>query len=241
MTTTQQLLSHTTRQECVAIRRSSPVPQAWELLWRATYGGGVRCQRRVMASSDRRRTGGAGRRPELRAPSSFSLRQEKSLSQQGASVGASHNKSFLPRILLWSPSTTTGTRRWGAARPGRPLSRAGTPARDPRGLCLPEPGAARRTGPRAMQRRGAVEGGGPRTEQRRNHTSRQDRLWTGRPIGSRLRGAVSPRRRLRAVLPCCADEQQPGRRAGRHNLSRLWTPRRRCSTRPRPHSPPARA
>jgi hypothetical protein len=93
----------------------------------------------------------------------------------------------------------------------------------------------------AMQRRGAVEGGGPRTEQRRNHTSRQDRLWTGRPIGSRLRGAVSPRRRLRAVLPCCADEQQPGRRAGRHNLSRLWTPRRRCSTRPRPHSPPARA
>jgi hypothetical protein len=71
---------------------------------------------------------------------------------------ASHSKGrrsgrrttrVLPRILLWSPSTTTGTRsKWGAARPGRPLSRAGTPARDPRGLCLPEPGAARRTGPR---------------------------------------------------------------------------------------------
>ena len=247
MTTTQQLLSHTTRQECVAIRRSSGLSHRPG----SCYG-----VPRMAGGSDASggswpaRTGGA--RVALGAGQSsahqvLSHSDRKKASHSKGRRSGRRTTRVLPRILLWSPSTVQlpelgalGVSGGAPALAGRSAVRAHPPAIRAACACLSLvlPGAQAHA---AMQRRGAVEGGGPRTEQRRNHTSRQDRLWTGRPIGSRLRGAVSPRRRLRAVLPCCADEQQPGRRAGRHNLSRLWTPRRRCSTRPRPHSPPARA
>ena len=199
VTTTQQLLSHTTRQECVAIRRSSPVPQAWELLWRATYGGGVRCQRRVMASSDRRRTGGAGRRPPR---TKFFLTQAaKKASQQGPRRRSGRRTTRVLELYprsYWSPSNNyTGT-----GDPGRSAVRAhGCPAHPPaiRAACaclsLVLPGAQAHA---AMQRRGGVEGGGPRTEQRRNHTSRQDR--PPHRIALARRGLSAPPSPCRAAL-----------------------------------------
>ena len=149
------------------------------------------------------RTGGA--RVALgaghRAPSSFSLRQQKKPHSKVRRASVAARTTSVLELYpgsYWSPSNNyTGT-----GDPGRSAVRAhGCPAHPPaiRAACaclsLVLPGAQAHA---AMQRRGGVEGGGPRTEQRRNHTSRQDR--PPHRIALARRGLSAPPSPCRAAL-----------------------------------------